>query len=288
MAAVPGLPPASAVVTGASRGIGRAIAISLGELGFTVYVTGRTRRPGRVPGTIDRTAEEVTAAGGAGIAVECDHGDGEQIEALFARVAAGDAPLGVLVNNVFPTDTMDELDERPFFEQPLAAADTMLSVGLRAHYAASWHAVPLLRAGGSGLVVNITSAGAAYSVLSPAYCMTKAGLDKFTVDGARQLKPFAVAMVSMWPGPLVGTEHVQVDAPERAAEITESPFLTGRAVAALAADPDVLRLTGRVLVAADVAAAYGRPDLDGTSPPYPFDDAQISRQLLRRSPLRLS
>jgi NAD(P)-dependent dehydrogenase (short-subunit alcohol dehydrogenase family) len=280
--------PAGAVVTGASRGIGRAIAISLGELGFTVYVTGRTRHPGPVPGTIDRTADEVTAAGGTGVAVACDHHDDDAVGALFARVAGDGVPLRVLVNNVFPTDAVAELGDRPFFEQPVGAVDEMLAVGLRTHYVATWHAVPLLQAGGGGLVVNISSAGAAYSVLSPAYCMAKAGLDKFTVDAALQLKPSGIAVVSVWPGPLVGTERVEAETPERVGEVTESPFVTGRAVAALAGDDGVLRLTGRVLVAADVAAAYGVVDVDGATPAFPFDQDQIRRQLLRRSPLRLA
>jgi NAD(P)-dependent dehydrogenase (short-subunit alcohol dehydrogenase family) len=275
-----------AIVTGASRGIGRACAISLGERGFTVYVTGRGRADPTLPGTIERTAAEVTAAGGTGVAVACDHRDDGQVEALFALVAAAGDGLDLLVNNVFATDAEAALDDQPFFELPVTAIDDMLDVGLRAHYVAAWHAAGAMRDGGGGLIVNVSSAGAVYGVISPAYGIAKAGLDKFTVDAARQLAPAGITLVSLWPGPLVGTEMVERNPPDWAA-VTESPFLTGRAVAALATDQDVRRFNGRVLVSADVAAAYGFTDADGTLPAYPFDDPQIARQLLRRAPLRI-
>jgi dehydrogenase/reductase SDR family member 1 len=275
-----------AIVTGASRGIGRATAITLGEHGFTVYVTGRSRVAGRVPGTIDRTADEVTAAGGTGVAVPCDHRDDGQVAALFATVAEASDRLDLLVNNVFPTDAEAALGGRPFFEQPIEALDALLGVGLRAHYVAAWYAAQLMCPARRGLIVNISSAGAVYPVITPAYCMVKAALDKFTADASRELAPAGVTMISLWPGPLVGTELVAIDPPDWG-EVSETPFLTGRAVAALAADPDVGRLAGRVLVSADVAAAHGLTDADGRRPPYPFDDPQIARQLQRRAPLHL-
>jgi NAD(P)-dependent dehydrogenase (short-subunit alcohol dehydrogenase family) len=277
----------AAIVTGASRGIGRAVALSLGEMGYTVYVTGRTQTPGAIPGTVGQTAQEVTDAGGHGVAMACDHHDDDAVAAVFQRIASDGVELDLVVNNVFATASEVALGDLPFYDQPASAIDDMLSIGLRAHYLASWHGVQLMRARGRGLIVNVSSAGAVYSVVSPSYCMAKAGLDKFTVDAAKDLKPIGIAMVSLWPGPLVGTEFVQAHPPTNLGEITESPFVTGRAVAALTNDPDIMRYTGRVLVAADVVAAKGLTDIDGSTPAYPFDQDQIQRQLLRRSPLRL-
>lgn len=257
------MPAGTAVVTGASRGIGRAIAVSLGESGWTVHVTGRSA-------TVDDAAAEVDAAGGRGVPVRCDHADDAQVAALFEQVDAGGAPLDLLVNNAFPTGAVDPLDETPFFEQPVTTIDALLPVGFRAHYVATWHAARRMVAAGHGTIVNISAASAVYSVLSPAYSVTKAALDKFTVDAARQLRGTGVTILSLWPGPWVATERVPFDD-------AESPFVTGRAVAALAADPEVAQLHGRIVAAADVAGG-----------PYPFDDDQIRRQLLRRAPFRLA
>lgn len=277
---------ATALVTGASRGIGRGIAICLGEAGYTVYVTGRATSPDAAPGTVERTAQEVTAAGGVGIAVACDHSRDEQIDALFDQITTDSGSLELLVNNVFSSPTLQSFGDQPFFDQPLAIIDETLSVGLRSHYVASWKALQLMRNQGDGLIVNVSSAGAAYSVLSPAYCLAKAGLDKFTVDAAKQLKPLGITMVSLWPGPLVDTEFVRDTVANAEAEITESAFLSGRAVTALVQDPDVARFTGRVLVSADLAHFYGFTDQGDIVRPYPFDDEQTKRQLLRRAPLR--
>jgi dehydrogenase/reductase SDR family protein 1 len=281
-------PMATALVTGASRGIGRGIAISLGEAGHTVYVTGRSTGPADRAETVDRTAGEVTRAGGVGIAVVCDHHDDQQLAALFEQIETDSGALDLLVNNVFSSPALRSFGDDPFFDQPVEIIDEMLSVGLRTHYVATWKAVQLMRKQTSGLVVNISSAGAAYSVLSPSYCIAKAGLDKFTVDGAKQLKPLNITMVSLWPGPLVDTEFVRQTNPDAAEEVTESPFLTGRAVAALFHDPEVARLTGRELVSADLAEFYDFTDADEHVRPYPFDDQQTQRQLLRRAPLRVA
>jgi dehydrogenase/reductase SDR family protein 1 len=277
---------ATALVTGASRGIGRAIAISLGEAGHTVYVTGRSSRADDAAQTVERTAREVTAAGGVGVAVPCDHHHDEQLDAVFEQIDTDSGALDLLVNNVFSSPALRSFGDDPFFDQPVEIIDEMLSIGLRTHYVAAWKAVARMRHQGRGLIVNISSAGAAYSVLSPAYCIAKAGLDKFTVDGAKQLKPLGITMVSLWPGPLVDTEFVRETNPDAEQEVTESPFLTGRAVTALLEDPDMARFTGRVLVSADLAEFYGFTDADDRTVSYPFDDAQTQRQLIRRAPLR--
>ena len=147
------------VVTGASRGAGRGIAIALGATGATVYVTGRTRQEGDapLPGTVQATAEAVTAAGGKGIAVYCDHSDDEQVKQLFDQVRTEQGRLDILVNNA--TSLHDALTEKgPFWEKPLELTE-LWDVGMRSHYTATWYAAPLLLAAGSALVVNTSSFG---------------------------------------------------------------------------------------------------------------------------------
>jgi dehydrogenase/reductase SDR family protein 1 len=269
-----------AVVTGASRGIGRGVALGLGEAGMTVYVTGRTIKEGdaEVPGTIRGTAQEVTKLGGKGIPVRCDHRDDEQVEALFGRVAAEQGRLDVLVNNVWGGyENMIEGDEytweRPFWQQPRWRWDAMFRAGVRAHYVASQLAAYTMIAQGSGLIVNISFWASQKHMANIAYGVSKAATDRLTVDMAHELRAHNVAAVSLYPG-LVRTERVM-----RAAEFldlsnSESPQFIGRAVAALAADPNVMQKSGQVLVAATLGQEYGFTDIDGTQPrPLTLEEA---------------
>nr|MBP6682767.1 SDR family NAD(P)-dependent oxidoreductase [Halioglobus sp.] len=188
------------VVTGASRGAGKGIAVALGATGATVYVTGRTRREGDapLPGTVQATAEAVTAAGGRGIAVYCDHGDDSQVAQLFEQVRREQGRLDILVNNV--TVLHDALTATgPFWSKPLALAD-ILDVGLRSHYTASWFAAPLLLANGEGLVVNTSSFGGRIYMHGPAYGAGKAGIDKMAHDMAVDFRPHRVAVIALWMG----------------------------------------------------------------------------------------
>src|ERR1700733_9254250 len=173
-----------AVVTGASRGAGRGIAAALGATGATVYVTGRTEQEGTapLPGTIHATAAENTAAGGHGIAVRVDHGNDAEVAALFARVAAEQGQLDILVNNVAVIH--DQLiAPGPFWEKPLELVD-ILDVGLRSHYVASWHAAHIMVPRGSGLIAFTSSFGSVCYMHGPAYGAQKAGVDKFAADMA--------------------------------------------------------------------------------------------------------
>jgi NAD(P)-dependent dehydrogenase (short-subunit alcohol dehydrogenase family) len=276
----------TAIVTGASRGIGRATAIALGEAGFRVYVTGRTHSLARAPGSIDATAAAVSSVGGEGRAVRVDHNDDSMLTGLFNHVRHQSGTLDLLVNNVFPTDLFDEVPDGPFFEQPVSLAHEMLGAGLRTHYVATWHAARMMARQGSGLVVNIGAVGAVVPSFGPAHAMAKSALDTFTQVAARELKPYGVAMVSVWPGPLVGTERVRRQGADVAAAITETPFLAGRAVAALAADAEVLRLSGRVFAAADLAEYYDFTDADGSRPEYPYDDERMRATMVARLPAR--
>jgi NAD(P)-dependent dehydrogenase (short-subunit alcohol dehydrogenase family) len=261
-----------AVVTGGSRGAGQGIAIALGSHGYTVYVTGRTERAGEatLAGTIHETARAITAAGGTGVAVRVDHRDDVQVHALFDRVRAESGRLDVLVNNAALIH--DELQEDvPFWEKSLAASVDLLDVGLRSSFVSSYYAAPLLVAGGRGLVVFTSAPGAVHYQYGAAYGAHKAGMDKFAADMAVDLRPFGVAAVSIWMGAVL-TERVHkvIDSgPEYSFlnDIGESPEFTGHVIAALAADPDLMSLTGTTVIGAEAARRYGIADRDGRQPP---------------------
>jgi NAD(P)-dependent dehydrogenase (short-subunit alcohol dehydrogenase family) len=274
---VSGATPQVAVVTGASRGAGKGIALALGAAGMTVYVTGRSRESscGRLkgavlPGTVPETAREITARGGQGIAVQCDHGDDAAVRELFTRVAADSGRLDILVNNA--TSIHDELIEPGgFWEKPLALAD-ILGVGLRSAYVASYYAAPLMIAQRSGLIAFTSSFGASCYMHGPAYGAQKAGLDKFAADMAVDLKPHGVAALSLWLGPQL-TERTAAAARSRPGQYdqflqqAETPEFNGRIIHALAADPQLLQLSGQTLISAEAARRYGITEAGGREPP---------------------
>jgi NAD(P)-dependent dehydrogenase (short-subunit alcohol dehydrogenase family) len=258
-----------AVVTGASRGAGKGIALALGETGATVYVTGRTRHEGDapLPGTVSATAEEIDRRGGTGVPVICDHADDAQVAALFDRIAAERGRLDVLVNNAAAVP--EALAAKgPFWEKPLALQD-MFDVGLRSSYVASYYAAPLLTRDpdAGGLVVHTSSFGGGCYMHGPAYGAVKAGVDKMAHDMAVDLAPFNVAAVSIWMG-LLRTERTEAALRRYGAlaAMAESPEFTGRVIAALAGHPDRMRWTGQVLVGAELGEALGVVDIDGTAP----------------------
>lgn len=260
------------VVTGASRGAGRGIATALGATGATVYVTGRTRREGDapLPGTVQATADEVTAAGGRGIAVLCDHGNDDEIARLFEQVRDEQGRLDILVNNA--TTLHDALTVAgPFWEKPLALTE-LWGVGMRSHYVATWHAAPLLLAAGAGLVVNTSSFGGRIYMHGPAYGAGKAAVDKMAHDMAHDFKPYNVAVVALWMGLLLTerSQRVFEAEPEKYAplmETIETPEFSGRVIDALARDPHLMDKSGRVLIGAELGAEYGVTDLNGSTPP---------------------
>jgi NAD(P)-dependent dehydrogenase (short-subunit alcohol dehydrogenase family) len=267
-----------ALVTGSSRGVGRGIARGLGEAGATVYVTGRTvaRGPEPEPGTIEHVAAEVTASGGRGIPVRCDHGVDEEIRRLFARIESEAGGLDVLVNNVNSgVPDIAESVGRRFFELAPESWDRMNHVGLRSHYLASAHAARMMVRRRSGLIVNVSSFGSIAYLFSVAYGVGKAALDRLTSDMAEELRPEGIAVVSLWPG-LVRTEltsRLMEDATPGYRRIFEAygedPIVSGRAVACLAADPRVMRRSGRVVIAAEIARRHGLLDDSGHRPLSP-------------------
>ncbi len=264
-----------AIVTGASRGVGKGCAIELGAAGATVYLTGRTVEEGDapLPGTIGATAAEVDGVGGRGIAVRCDHRRDEEVEALFERVDHEQGRLGVLVNNAFLIPP-ELTSGRPFFEVPISNWDDMIDVGTRSAYVASVFAARRMTARKHGLIVNISSSGAREYAWHVAYGVGKAALDRLTADTAHELRGHDVAVVSVWPG-LVRTERIErarAALPDLDFDRSESQRFTGRAVAALASDPDVIRHTGRALASRDLAELYGFTDIDGSLPGGPLHE----------------
>jgi NAD(P)-dependent dehydrogenase (short-subunit alcohol dehydrogenase family) len=258
-----------AVVTGASRGAGKGIAVALGQTGATVYVTGRSKLSTDSPygGTIAETAALVDEAGGKGIPVSVDHADDEAVADLFARVKSEHGGLDILVNNA--AKLVGTTMSAGFWEKPLEAAD-LLTVGLRSHYVAAFHAAPLLIANGRGLIVNTGHYGSVAYYHGPAYGAQKAGSDKMAADMAKELRPHGVAAVSIWMGGL-DTERSRayldsLPPGSRPAAKRESPQFTGRVIAALYASGDLMTYSGRALIGAELGAQLGVTDIDGSAP----------------------
>ncbi len=269
--------PKIALVTGASRGAGKGIAIGLAQKGMTVYVTGRTKTVGTdkgwhgtvLPGSVAETAQLCTEAGGTGIPVICDSADDEAVSILFEQIKDEQGRLDVLFNNA--TFIHHQLIEpKPFWEKELAA-QKILDVGLRSAYVASWYAAKIMAAQKSGLIAFGSSFGGTCYMHGAAYGAQKAGVDKFAHDMAVDLEPFNVQAVSIWMGPLKterALEAAEVH-PEQYKElmaVAESPEFTGHIVHAIASDPKAQELSGQVLVGAEVAQRYGIKD-DGKEPP---------------------
>lgn len=258
-----------AIVTGASRGIGRGVALGLGEAGWTVYVTGRTIRDGDSDrrGSVTKTAQEVTEAGGLGIPVPCDHSIDSQTADVFRRVAEEQGWLGLLVNNAtsYTTD-IGPPEDMPFWELPIDIWDQMHTVGLRSHYVASIYAARVMVPQRRGLIVNVSSAGAVRYTGNVSYNVVKAGVDMLTLASAEELRHHNVTVVSLWPR-LTRTEGV-IAHPDLFPNLDKawSPEFGGRAVAALAADSEVIGKTGRALDIGEVAEEYGFSDFDGRRP----------------------
>jgi dehydrogenase/reductase SDR family member 1 len=263
-----------ALVTGASRGVGKGIALGLGEAGATVYITGRTTKEGNaavsLSGTIHQTAEEVTKLGGKCIAIQCDHRNDKEVESLFERIRIDQNRLDILINNVWGgyehfNNGTEFWKEKGFWTVPISRWDSMFQAGIRAHYVSSVLAAPIMISQREGLIVNISYFVAKRTDKGVAYCVAKTASDHMAACMAYELKEYNVAVLSLYPG-LVRTESVV-----RAAEFfdltnSESPQFIGRAVAALATDPSIMQKTGETLIAAAVAQEYGFTDIDGKQP----------------------
>ena len=273
-----------ALVTGASRGAGRGIALELGAAAATVYVTGRSVQ-GRsttdnVPGTIEQTANDVTERGGRGVAVRCDHTVDAEVESLFDRIRRDHGRLDVLVNNVwggYENSDCRPLPLVPFWEQPFHQWDGMFTAGVRAHLAASRLAVPLMLPQRRGLIVNTTANLEPLPYLRNLfYDLAKTAVARMTWAMAQELRDHGIAAVAVAPG-FLRTERV-VEAFRRAGAAAalegpggpkETPAYLGRAIVALAADSSAVKKSGQLLEVGTLAREYGFTDADGTQPP-PF------------------
>lgn len=262
-----------AVVTGASRGIGKGIALVLAEEGATVYVTGRTvdADAGPLPGTIGETVAEVNRRGGKGIAVALDLKSDESIAALFAQVKAEQGRLDILVNNAMAIPP--EMTQRVgFWEKPLSNWE-IFDTGVRAAFLAAWHAAQIMVPQKSGLIVALSGYVGVTYTYDTIFGLTKTATDRMARDMGVELKAHGVASLALWQG-FTYTERAQENlrtVPGMAAQLNSaagsSPEFPGRVIAALAKDPDVMARTGGTFINAELAAEYGVTDIDGRTIP---------------------
>ncbi len=278
-----------ALVTGATRGIGKGIAVGLGEAGTTIYITGRTLEPTEnddsIGGSLKETQIAVEKAGGVCIPVQVDHSNDEEIRQLFERIQdEKKGQLDILVNNVYAgVKALGNAYGKPFWESEPTFWDACNHVGLRSHYLASVYAARMMTQRQQGLICTISSWGAMSYIFSVPYGVGKTACDRLAADMAIELKQHHVTSLSIWPG-IVGTEHITRFAQQQSQEPSksslgadkssfsgdnynwETPLLTGRAIAALASDPQIIKRTGKVQIVAEIAKKYGLVDEKGNRP----------------------
>ncbi|XP_052061486.1 dehydrogenase/reductase SDR family member 1-like isoform X2 [Mytilus californianus] len=291
------------IVTGATRGIGKGIALQLRQAGATVYITGRTLtalKGDPVGGSLTDTANEIENRGGKCIPVQCDHSKDSDIEELFNRVSKEqNGHLDLLVNNAYAAvKAISDNIGKPFWEQPITMWDTVNIVGLRNHYLCSVHAAKLMTARKTGLIVNVSSFGGLKYLFNVPYGVGKEANDRMAADCAVELRKMNVAFVSLWPGP-VNTENIKelmktggfgtdkpasgnmpkVDA-AKLFENGETSEYAGKAIVALATDQNIMKKSGKILMTADLGYEYGFKDIDGKDP---FNMRQVN-ELLKMNP----
>ena len=258
-----------AVITGASRGIGKGIALALAEQGVTVYICGRTIQPGAsdLPGSLEETVAEINERGGKGVAIGLDLANDQEIADLFARVRRDVGRLDILVNNALaiPADMTSPVG---FWEKPISNWD-IFDIGVRAAYVAAWHAATIMVPQRSGLIVALSGYVGVTYTYDAIFGTTKAATDRMARDMAIELKPHNVASLSLWQG-FTYTERAVENlrtVPCMAAQLNSaagsSPEFPGRVIAALAADAHIIDKTGGTFIAAELAQEYGITDVDG-------------------------
>lgn len=266
-----------ALVTGATRGAGKGIAIGLASQGMTVYITGRSKSEATATlkgevlrGTLDDTVVAIDSAGGKGIGIVCDHADDAATRAVIEQIETEQGRLDILVNNAAAIHD-NLIDPGGFWEKPLELVD-ILEVGLRSSYVASYYAAPIMIRQGSGLITFTSSFGSACYMHGPAYGAQKVGYDKLAADMAVDFEDTGVAAVSLWLGPLL-TERTEVVLRHRGEQyddfmaMAETPEFNGRVIHALASDPALMEKSGQTLVTAELAIEYGLTDEGGKQPP---------------------
>ena len=287
-----------AVVAGATRGAGRGIARALGEAGATVYCTGRSSRTGKVdsrrPETIEETAEQVTIAGGAGIAVTVDHTDEAAVVQLFARVQRDHGKLDILINDIWGGDALTEWG-KPFWEADVQQGFAMMERAVHTHIITSRHGVPLMLAGDGGLLVEVTD-GAFYGYRGQLfYDLCKMSVIRLAYAMSVEFDERSITALALTPGFLRSEavlDHFAVKeenwrdaiAKDPHFVCSETPLLVGRVIAALAADPDVCRYAGQALTSWDLARHYGVKDVDGRQPHWDEHLDAAIEEILNGSP----
>ncbi|MFN6568153.1 SDR family NAD(P)-dependent oxidoreductase [Dendronalium sp. ChiSLP03b] len=272
------------LVTGATRGLGKGIAIGLSEAGATVYITGRSLNnscsTNNIGGSLDETQTAIEEAGGVCIPVQVDHSNDEQVRLLFERIQdEQNGQLDLLVNNAYSgVQALTDAYGKPFWDCEPSLWDASNNVGLRSHYVASVFAARMMTKRRQGLICTLSSWGGMSYIFGTAYGAGKAACDRLAADMAVELKPHNITSVSVWPG-IVGTEHfsrLALEVEENATDQKnswlsdrynwETPLLTGRVIAQLACEPNVIKRTGRVQIVAELAKQYGLVDQDGNRP----------------------
>ena len=268
------------LVTGATRGIGKGIALQLAENGAKVYITGRTleRAPdSQIGGSLKETASEIDSRGGICVPIQCDHANDDEIKQLFERInVENDGQLDILVNNAFSgiQFVFSNVDV-PFWEHPVTSWDSVNRVGLRNHFICASYAAKLMVPRKQGLIVNISSGGGLVYLFGALYGIGKTACDRMAADCGFELKDQNVAFVSLWPGYIL-TENIETFIPEEGSNLNErhvnefkvgeSVEFPGRCIVSLATDPNLMKKTGRILFTYDLAREYGLKDKQGHAP----------------------
>jgi len=266
------------LVTGATRGVGKGIALGLGEAKATVYITGRSLESNsELSGSLQETQSAIEEAGGKCIPVQVDHSDDEQIRLLFERIdREQQGQLDLVVNNVFSgVQAIRDAYGQPFWQAEPKLWDAVNNVGLRSHYVTSVYAARIMSQNTQGIICTISSWGGISYLFGAAYGAGKSACDRLAADMAIELKPNNIASIAIWPG-IVGTEQI-IDFAQQTNENKDSatlgdgynwetPLLTGRAIAALANEPNIMQYTGKVQIVAELAQKYNLVDQDGNRP----------------------
>ncbi len=253
-----------AVVTGSSRGIGKGIALALAEKGCTVYATGRTTGDG--DRTIDTTARQINETGGEGHAIQCDHGNDDDIAGLFDQVGKEAGHIDILVNNVYKIPSPPAWGGG-YWDHPIQVWDDQVGIGLRAHYVASWHAAKWMFKSDNARMLNVSSPGGQSYHYSSSYGAGKAGLDRLTADMAIELEPKGIPACVLYPG-AVSTEFIQDVAAEQDMDLSQSqtPLLVGRAATSLLMSDDLMSRTGTIQWVDELIEEFDLVDENGSRP----------------------